>query len=80
MDPSRAGSNIGPHLPRYLPWNRGRAATHTLCQVRSYPPKNARRSGCHFATQTRPNVSGGCRHFYIICWALGWIIAGIKAG
>src|SRR5215510_1122457 len=23
VDPSRAGSNIGPHLPGFLPWNRG---------------------------------------------------------
>ena len=29
--PLRAGSNIGPHFPRFLPWNRGRAATHTKC-------------------------------------------------
>jgi hypothetical protein len=32
VDPSRAGSNIGPHLARFLPWNGGRAATHTKCQ------------------------------------------------
>src|SRR5215471_4831820 len=37
-DSSRAGSNIGPHLPRFLPWDCGRAPTHTKCHNRTHAP------------------------------------------